>query len=80
MFTFIRDHWIAYLIGAVLAAILGFGASYVVDLLGSTPDDVRSEQIAQEKAREEGDEVADSMNDLAGEGAASADAAADAAA
>lgn len=38
MFGYIRRHWIAYLLGAILALALGFGAAYAVGVLGSTPD------------------------------------------
>ena len=39
MFKFIKEHWIAYLIGAVIAIAIGFGASYFVGVIGSTPED-----------------------------------------
>ncbi len=38
MFKFIKEHWIAYLIGAVIAIAIGFGASYFVGVIGSTPE------------------------------------------
>ena len=42
MFKFIKEHWIAYLIGAVIAIAIGFGASYFVGVIGSTPEDARA--------------------------------------
>lgn len=36
---FIRRHWVAYLIGAVLAVALGLGVSLVIMRIGTTPDD-----------------------------------------
>lgn len=49
MLRFIKDHWVAYLIGAVLAVALGFGASYLFWIKGSTPDDVHAKEIAAEQ-------------------------------
>lgn len=48
MFSFIRRHWIAYLIGAVVALILGFALAYMVGVVGSTPDAVHTEEVMQE--------------------------------
>lgn len=42
--TFIKRHWLAYVIGIALAAALGLGAAYVVGVIGSTPEE---EQQAQ---------------------------------
>lgn len=57
MIDFIKRHWIAYLIGAVIAVILGAGASYIVGVKGSTPADVRAErrnaELKDEEARDE---------------------------
>lgn len=38
MFSFIKRHWIAYLVGAAVAVALGFGLSYFVGVAGSTPE------------------------------------------
>lgn len=38
MFRFIRRHWVAYLIGFVLAIVLGFGLSVFVGIKGSSED------------------------------------------
>ena len=43
MFSFIKKHWLVYIIGAALAVALGFGAAYVVGVIGSTPDDSPSQ-------------------------------------
>lgn len=80
MFRFIRRHWLAYLIGVAVAIALGFGAAYVVGVVGSTPE-------SQRAARDEGDAVDtvtqgeaddanDSLNTLSGDDAASEDASA----
>ncbi len=76
MFKFIRQHWIAYLIGAVVAIALGLGASYLVYIKGSTPASIREEQVADEASRENTATDADGMNVLEGdapEGTAAAD-------
>ena len=39
MFAFIRKHWVAYLIGAAVAVVLGFGVSYVLGVKWSTPEE-----------------------------------------
>lgn len=51
MFSFIKRHWIPYLVGAVLALILGFCAAWFIGVKGSTPADVREERVAAEKER-----------------------------
>lgn len=48
MFSFIKRHWIAYLIGAVAALALGFGLAYAVGVVGSTPEAVHTEEVLQE--------------------------------
>ena len=56
MFSFIKRHWIAYLIGAIVAIALGFGLSYFVGVAGSTPE-------AQRVARNEAERAQDASND-----------------
>lgn len=53
MRSFIRRHWLAYLIGAIIAVAVGGLAAYVVGVKASTPDDVRQQRIAAE--RQQGD-------------------------
>lgn len=53
MFRYIRDHWLVYLIGLVVAIALGLGAAYVVGVVGSTPSSVREERIESEEERED---------------------------
>lgn len=53
MLSFIRRHWVAYLIVAAVAIVLGFGVAYFVGVKGSTPEKVRTERIAAEKRDEE---------------------------
>lgn len=45
MFAFIRRHWIAYVIGAALAVVAGFGLSYMLGQKWSTPPEVRAERV-----------------------------------
>ena len=61
MFAFIRKHWVAYLIGAAVAVVLGFGVSYVLGVKWSTPEDVRAER--QEAYAEDAAE----RNEMAGD-------------
>lgn len=64
MLEYIRRHWIAYLIAAVITVVLGFGASYAVGIVGSTPADAHVEEgqesVASLEAEAEGqaDDVA----------------------
>ena len=44
MFTFIKRHWVAYLVGALIALALGFGVAYAVGVIGSTPEATEAEQ------------------------------------
>lgn len=53
MGSFIREHWLVYLVGAALAVVLGLGASYVLGVKWSTPEDVRAQRIEQEQARDQ---------------------------
>lgn len=77
MLSYLRRHWLLYLILTALAIALGLGASYVVGVIGSTPDSVHEERVASEE------EHADDMNsidaDLSGDAAATDEGAADAA-
>lgn len=50
MFSFIRRHWIAYIILMVLAIVLGLGAAAILGVKWSTPADVRSEHIKAERS------------------------------
>ena len=52
MFSFIKRHWIAYLIGAVVALALGLGLSYFVGVAGSTPEAQRVERNEAERAQD----------------------------
>lgn len=38
---FVKQHWIAYLIGAIIAIALGIAAALFVLRIGSTPDSAR---------------------------------------
>lgn len=49
MFSFMRRHLVAYIIGAIVAVALGFGVSYLIGIKGSTPEKVRAERIEAEK-------------------------------
>lgn len=48
--SFIKDHWLAYLIAAALAVALGLGAAYVVGVIGSTPDNAHTAEQAEQTA------------------------------
>lgn len=50
MLSFIRRHWVAYLIGFALALVLGFGAAIVVGVKGSTPVTSSMEEQSEETA------------------------------
>lgn len=53
MIDFIKEHWIQYLIGATVAALLGLGLSFYLGEKWSTPESVRAQRIAEEEAQEE---------------------------
>lgn len=59
MFSFIRRHWVAYLIGLVLAIALGFGVAIFVGIKGSTPVSTHAEEVKQEQSTEEKDALSD---------------------
>lgn len=48
VFAYIKSHWVAYLIGAAAAIVLGFGLAYFLGMKWSTPDEVREERITAE--------------------------------
>lgn len=74
MFAFIRRHWIAYVIGAALAVVAGFGLSYMLGQKWSTPPEVRAERVQAEiENQESADQIADTSEDEAGEGTVSSD-------
>lgn len=50
MFSYIRRHWPVYLILTLIAVALGFGAAYIVDVKGSTPESAISEEVQQEQS------------------------------
>lgn len=52
MLDFISEHWKAYLIGVFVAIALGFGASYLLLVYGSTPEDAHSEAPAAQTTSE----------------------------
>ncbi len=59
MFSFIRRHWVVYLIGLVLAIALGLGAAVLVGIKGSTPASTHAEEVKQEQSTEEKDALSD---------------------
>lgn len=74
MFAFIRRHWIAYVIGAALAVVAGFGLSYMLGHKWSTPPEVRAERVQAEiENQESADQIAETSEDEAGEGAVQSD-------
>ena len=52
MFSFIKRHWIVYLVGAVVALALGFALAYAVGVAGSTPEAVRVERNEAEQTQD----------------------------
>ncbi len=74
MFAFIRRHWIAYVIGAALAVVAGFGLSYMLGQKWSTPPEVRAERVQAEiENQESADQIAETSEDEAGEHAVQSD-------
>lgn len=50
MFSYIKRHWPVYLILALIAIALGFGAAYVVGVKGSTPETTMNEEVEHEQS------------------------------
>ena len=50
MFSYIKRHWPVYLILALIAIALGFGAAYIVGVKGSTPESTISEEVEHEQS------------------------------
>lgn len=50
MISFIREHLLFYLIGLVIAIVLGIFAAFLVNRYGSTPLAVREQEIVAEEA------------------------------
>lgn len=64
MFAFIQRHWLAYIIGAAIAVLIGLGASYFLGVKWSTPADVRAAHVeAEQKAQAEIDDLADEADE-----------------
>lgn len=63
MLSFIKQHWVAYVIGAAVALALGFGVSYVLGIKWSTPPEVRAQRIeAEQTNKKTADQIADLSN------------------
>lgn len=69
MFQYIREHWIPYLIGAVIAILLGLGGAYALGVKWSTPSDVREQHRAAEQQKIESVENSFEDTDEGGEAA-----------
>lgn len=54
MFEYIKEHWVQYLVGATIAALLGLGLSFYLGEKWSTPESVREQRIEEEQQRESG--------------------------
>ena len=50
MFSYIKRHWPIYLILALIAVALGFGAAYIVGVKGSTPESTISGEVQREQS------------------------------
>lgn len=60
MLSFIKQHWVAYVIGAAVALALGFGVSYVLGVKWSTPPEVRAQRIeAEQTNKKTADQIAE---------------------
>ncbi len=53
MIQFIREHWVQYLVGATVAALLGLGLSFFLGSIWSTPESVRAERAEAEQQKDE---------------------------
>lgn len=51
MLEYIREHWIQYLVGATIAALLGLGLSFYLGEKWSTPESVRAQRVEEEQSR-----------------------------
>lgn len=49
MFSFLKEHWIAYLIVLAFAVVLGYGMSVFLGAKWSTPTSTMNEHIAAEE-------------------------------
>lgn len=72
MRDFIRRHWLAYLIGVVIAIAVGALAAYIVGIKASTPEDVRQQRIAAEQQQGTLNDGYESPSDTAAAGSSSA--------
>lgn len=68
MFSFIRRHWVAYLIGAVIAIVIGLGAAYYVGVIGSTPAAERADRVEREQANSEAKNNIENLDMGSGQG------------
>ena len=50
MLEYIREHWIQYLVGATIAALLGLGLSFYLGEKWSTPESVRAQRVEEEQS------------------------------
>lgn len=50
MFTYIKEHWLVYLVIAVVAIVVGYGASAVLGAKWSTPENLRQERVKAESS------------------------------
>lgn len=58
MLDYIKEHWVQYLIGATIAALLGLGLSYYLGEKWSTPDSVRAQRAEESQTvTQEGEEI-----------------------
>lgn len=58
MLDYIKEHWVQYLIGATIAALLGLGLSYYLGEKWSTPDSVRAQRGEESQTViQEGEEI-----------------------
>lgn len=83
MFSFIKKHWVFYLVGAIVAVALGFALALFVGAKGSTPENHHADEVVQESVDSpvaqdgaaEGDAAAQGNVNAEGDGAVSDEAA-----
>lgn len=65
LLDYVKEHWLQYLIGATVAALLGLGLSFYLGEKWSTPESVRAQRVEQEQAQEdELNQDEEEINDL----------------
>ena len=67
MFSFIKKHWVFYLVGAIVAVALGFALALFVGAKGSTPENLHADDVVQAvplRERDPGRDVFSARNEF----------------